>query len=109
MLIAVLMLAEAPAAVAPLVTPSVVSAVKAKTVTPNDVCPPGAPAGIIVQGGRTAQSGIIVQGGLQPSADAGIIVQGGKTAGAGIIVQGGLQPSGPSDAAAKEKCDKPKR
>ena len=68
---------------------------------------PSEVAGIIVQGGKGADAGIIVQGGK--TADAGIIVQGGKTAGAGIIVQGGLQPSAPSESAAREKCDKPKR
>ena len=95
MLIALLIAAQAPVALAPVLAPNVVSTVRAKPVAQNDVCPTGAPAGIIVQGGKTA--------------DAGIIVQGGKTAGAGIIVQGGLQPSGPSDSAAKGKCDKPKR
>jgi len=109
MLIALLIAAQAPVAVAPGVAPTVVSTVRAQPVASNEVCPAGAPAGIIVQGGKTAGTGIIVQGGLQPSTDAGIIVQGGKTAGAGIIVQGGLQPSAPSDSAAREKCDKPKR
>ena len=123
MLIVLLMAAQAPVAPAPVVAPSVVSTVRVKPVASNEVCPagtadgiivqgglqPNADAGIIVQGGQTASAGIIVQGGLQPSTDAGIIVQGGKTAGAGIIVQGGLQPSAPSESAAREKCDKPKR
>ncbi len=77
-------------------------------VAPAAVCETGGAAGIIVQGGKTANTGIIVQGGLQPSADAGIIVQGGKTAGSGIIVQGGLQPNATSDPAATDKCEKPK-
>ena len=121
MLIVLLMAAQAPIAPTPVVAPGSVSTVRANSVAPNEICPGGTPdgiivqgglqpsaeAGIIVQGGKTAGAGIIVQGGK--TAGAGIIVQGGKTADAGIIVQGGLQPSAPSESAAREKCEKPKR
>ena len=135
MLIALLMAAQASVGPAPVIAPDLVSTARVKSVAPNEVCPVVTPDGIVVQGGLqpSADAGIVVQGGLQPSevagiivqggktadagiivqggktGNAGIIVQGGKTAGAGIIVQGGLQPSAPSESAAREKCDKPKR